>query len=183
MGNREELVAGATRCLFAKGYAGTTARDVATASGVSLAAIGYHFGSKEALLQEALQQALADWGDRLEALLSAEADFVTTWTRVIDSFAENRQLWALQFELLAQFDREPALRESFAEAGRRARAGLAELVDRAPANREPAEQAMGAFYQTLLAGLAAMWLADPASVPSSADLLVAMRAVTATNPA
>ncbi len=36
---------------YDKGYARTTARDIATAAGVSLAAIGYHFGSKEELLE------------------------------------------------------------------------------------------------------------------------------------
>ena len=53
MGNREDLLAGAKRCLYEKGYASTTARDIATASGTSLAAIGYHFGSKEALMNQA----------------------------------------------------------------------------------------------------------------------------------
>src|SRR6185437_10410782 len=50
MGNREDLLEGAKRCLLEKGYRATTARDIAAASGVSLAAIGYHFGSKEALM-------------------------------------------------------------------------------------------------------------------------------------
>ncbi|MGH3648185.1 MAG: TetR/AcrR family transcriptional regulator, partial [Micromonosporaceae bacterium] len=50
MGNREALLEGAKRCFHEKGYARTTARDIAQASGVSLAAIGYHFGSKEALM-------------------------------------------------------------------------------------------------------------------------------------
>ncbi len=58
MGNREDLLAGARRCLFEKGYSCTTVRDIATAAGgVSMAAIGYHFGSKEALLNEALAEA------------------------------------------------------------------------------------------------------------------------------
>ena len=35
MGNREDLLAGAQRCLYEKGYARTTARDIASASGVS----------------------------------------------------------------------------------------------------------------------------------------------------
>ncbi|MGH4006514.1 MAG: TetR family transcriptional regulator, partial [Pseudonocardiaceae bacterium] len=44
MGNREDLLAGAKRCLYEKGYGRTTARDIAAAAGgVSLAAIGYHF--------------------------------------------------------------------------------------------------------------------------------------------
>ncbi|MDX2972390.1 helix-turn-helix domain containing protein [Kribbella solani] len=58
MGNREALVDGAKECLLAKGYSRTTARDIATAAGVSLAAIGYHFGSKDVLLNEALRELL-----------------------------------------------------------------------------------------------------------------------------
>jgi len=57
MGNREELLVGAKRCLREKGLSRTTARDLSAASGVSLAAIGYHFGSKEALLSQAMIEA------------------------------------------------------------------------------------------------------------------------------
>src|SRR5579883_3210661 len=106
MGNREDLLAGAKRCLYEKGYARTTARDIAAASGVSLAAIGYHFGSMEALLNAALIEAIGDWGDEIGRVLAAEggvpfdpaADpierFAAIWTRVIESFATHRQLWS-----------------------------------------------------------------------------------------
>jgi len=53
MGNREDLLAGALECLKTKGWARTTVRDIAAAAGVNHAAIGYHFGSREALLIEA----------------------------------------------------------------------------------------------------------------------------------
>src|SRR6516225_8755418 len=72
MGNREALLAGAKRCLIEKGYARTTARDIAAASGVSLAAIGYHFGSKDALMNQAIYEFVGEWavgtppGDRSE---------------------------------------------------------------------------------------------------------------------
>ena len=49
--------------MLEKGYARTTARDIASAAGVSLAAIGYHFSSKEALLTEML----SDISERLLA--------------------------------------------------------------------------------------------------------------------
>src|SRR3989442_12667206 len=52
--HRDQLIKGAIKCLRTKGYARTTARDIATASGANLASIGYHFGSKEALLNEAM---------------------------------------------------------------------------------------------------------------------------------
>src|SRR5262249_60393129 len=63
MGNREALLAGAKRCLIEKGYARTTARDIAAASGGSLAAIGYHFGSKDALMNQALYGRIGAWGE------------------------------------------------------------------------------------------------------------------------
>lgn len=184
MGNREDLLAGARQCLFDKGYARTTARDIATAAGVSLAAIGYHYGSKEALLNAALQQAIEEWGDNLGRLL-ADTDrdaspaerFATTWSRVRESFAASHQLWAIQFELLAQLDRHPELRKTFAEANRQARAGLAELFGQAGADGTDAEQ-VGALYQALLVGMAALWLADPDSTPRGTELLAAIRQAT-----
>jgi AcrR family transcriptional regulator len=180
MGNRDALLAGARRCLFDKGYARTTARDITAASGVSLAAIGYHFGSKEALLNEALQQAIAEWGDELAGLIAASTDLESAWAAVLDSFATSGRLWAVQFELLAHLQHHPGLRKTFTEATRQARLGLAQLFDRVhPAPGETDPEKIGAFYQTLLAGLAAQWLGDPDSTPSSADLFAAMRAITA----
>jgi AcrR family transcriptional regulator len=180
MGNREDLLIGAKRCLFEKGYARTTSRDIATASGVSLAAIGYHFGSKEALLSAALQQAIMQWGDELAVLLRASTDFETAWGKVLESLATSRPLWAIQFELVAHLERHPELRKTFAEANRHARVGLAELLRVAnPTVNEADAEKIGAFYQVLLAGLAAGWLVDPDSTPSGADLLAAMRTIAA----
>jgi len=52
--SRDQLLEGALLCLQTKGYARTTARDIAAASGANLASIGYHFGSKEGLLNAAV---------------------------------------------------------------------------------------------------------------------------------
>lgn len=184
MGNREALLEGAERCLVDKGYARTTARDIASAAGVSLAAIGYHFGSKEELLQAALRHSLERWGDSISELVAAreytlegEANlFAATWQRVIDSFRESSKLWAVQFELLAVLEREPQLRESFAADTRQARVALADLFGAITEDDEESEK-IGAFYQALLAGLAAQWLGDPETVPSGLDLLDAVKLI------
>jgi AcrR family transcriptional regulator len=184
MGNREALLDGAERCLVDKGYARTTARDITAEAGVSLAAIGYHFGSKEELLKAALRRSLERWGDEISGLkqdmprsVAEVADrFVGTWDRVIDSFRESSKLWAVQFELLAALEREPELRQSFAAETRHARIALANLFDTIPEDNEEAEK-LGAFYQVLLAGLAAQWLSDPETTPSGDDLLVSIRLV------
>jgi AcrR family transcriptional regulator len=181
MGNREALLDGAERCLVDKGYARTTARDITSAAGVSLAAIGYHFGSKEELLKVALRRSLERWGDEISELKQEMPQpdgerFVDTWDRVIDSFRESSKLWAVQFELLAALEREPELRQSFAAETRYARIALADLFDTIPEDNEEAEK-LGAFYQVLLAGLAAQWLSDPETTPSGNDLLDAIKLV------
>lgn len=176
MGNREDLLTGAIQCLYEKGYARTTARDIASAAGVSLAAIGYHYGTKDDLLNAALYQALADWGDDLgKALTSAGRTdpggrFEEMWTQVIRSFAENHRLWAVQFELLGVLDRKPEMKAAFAKANEEAQAALAELFD-------VRGEAVGAVFQALIGGLAAQWLVAPDGVPTGQQLRAAVRAI------
>ncbi|WP_182872820.1 TetR/AcrR family transcriptional regulator [Microbispora sp. H10670] len=186
MGNREDLLAGARRCLMEKGYSGTTARDIATAAGTSLASIGYHFRSTKALLNAALVDAMEEWGKEIERTLAAgpalggtpAQRFEATWTRIIESFARLRPLWAIQFELIAQMDRLPELREAFATANRQAKLGLAALFENLDPAADPRKaMAVGAFYQALLGGMAAQWLVDPDEAPSAADLAEALRTI------
>jgi AcrR family transcriptional regulator len=178
MGNREDLLDAAKRCLHQKGYTRTTARDIAGGAGVSLAAIGYHYGSKEALLQQALQQAIEEWGDQLGRTLGAAGSSpAQRWDAVIASFGENSALWTVQFELLAQLERTPELRRFFGEGIRQARLALAELFGGAP---EGQEERVGALYQALLAGLAAQWLMDPEGVLTGEQVVATMRAVVST---
>jgi AcrR family transcriptional regulator len=181
VGNREDLLGGAKRCLFDKGYARTTARDIATASGTSLAAIGYHFRTTEALLNAALFEALGEFGAELERALSVEDGsgtpyerFERYWSRVIDSMATHRQLWAATLEILPQVDRLPELRTALAEGlqgGRLLWASLLQGLDPGGPDTQP----VGSFYQALLSGVLVQWLVDPDRAPSSRDLAGALR--------
>jgi AcrR family transcriptional regulator len=179
VGNREALIDGAKRCLSEKGYTRTTARDIATASGVSLAAIGYHFGSKENLLQAALFEAMTEWGEDLQRSFATEIHpdaspaerFEARWRRVIDSFERHRPFWLMQFELVLQVDRAPELRKMLADGVEAGRRGLAELFD--------SEPEMGAFHQVMLSGVLMQWLIDPATAPTAADLTASLRTISA----
>ncbi|GAA1223357.1 TetR/AcrR family transcriptional regulator [Kitasatospora nipponensis] len=186
MGNREALLAGAKRCLYEKGYGRTTARDIASASGVSLAAIGYHYGSKDALMNTALIEATGDWGDALGAALAdpayaqvgPEERFVLSWDRVLETFVEHRGLWTAQLEMVAQIEHIPELKASLGAAQRMARLGLAALFQgRTEVPDDETELARGIFYQALLAGLAVQWLAAPDQVPSGRDLFRGLQVV------
>ena len=179
MGNREQLLDGALACLYDKGYARTTARDIASAAGVSLAAIGYHFGTTEALLNAALLRAMEEWAaelkralvDERDRRLSPEKRRAAIWRRVIASVAANPPLWSVQFELVHEIQRRPELAEHFAGAQVAAREGLAELFEGIDPAKEPERaQRVGARYQALLTGVVAQHLVDPAHAVRPADL-------------
>ncbi|TMR93094.1 TetR/AcrR family transcriptional regulator [Nonomuraea basaltis] len=186
MGNREDLLAGAKRCLIEKGYSRTTARDIANASGVSLAGIGYHFKSKEALMNEALFEAMQEWGEQLAATLSADVKpdatplerFEAAWDRVVESFARLRPLWVTQFELLGQIDHMPDVREQLVRGTKEGRLGLAELFGGIEPGSDPErERLTGTFYQAMLAGFLSQWLLDPDSALSGREVVAALRMI------
>ncbi|WP_231909184.1 MULTISPECIES: TetR/AcrR family transcriptional regulator [unclassified Streptomyces] len=97
-------------------------RDIAAASGVSMAAIGYHFGSREALLTSALIEAIDEWGTRLGRTLSAYGSegasaaehYEALWAAVIGSFTEDRTLWLATLEALVQAEHSDDLRSYLA---------------------------------------------------------------------
>lgn len=71
---RERILDAAERLFMAHGYEGTSMRLITRAAGVNLAAVNYHFGSKESLMQEVFRRRL-DWlnEERLRVLNEMEA--------------------------------------------------------------------------------------------------------------
>ena len=183
MGNREALLAAAKQCLNEKGYARTTVRDLASAANVSMAAIGYHYGSREALLNAALIEANEEWGETLAKVLRVETPdaspaerFELIWTRVIESFGEHRRMWAMTFEAYAQPDLDEDVRKQLADALELARTGLANLFQGLDEGSDEA-RAAGTVHQALLSGVMLQWLIDPDHAPSAAELARGLRLV------
>ena len=58
---RQRLLAAARDCLGRNGLAGTTSRHIARTADANLAAITYHFGSKDELVAAALLEGLREW--------------------------------------------------------------------------------------------------------------------------
>ncbi|WP_338673599.1 helix-turn-helix domain-containing protein [Streptomyces sp. SCSIO 30461] len=119
-----------------KGYARTRARDVAAAAGVSTSAIGYHFGTTDALLDSALLDGLEGWSATSDARLRdvprhpVRERIAQSWASAVDSFSGYRGLLAASFELIARADDDP-------ETQRRLRAAVI------GARRELAQQLLG----------------------------------------
>ncbi|MFG2869140.1 TetR/AcrR family transcriptional regulator [Streptomyces sp. NPDC048338] len=188
MGNREDLLAGARRCLEEKGWARTTVRDITAASGgVSMAAIGYHFGSREALLNAALIDAIDEWGTHTGRALAAFGTEKATpaqryeamWDRIIESFATHRTLWLASVEALAQAEHSEDLRRHLAGGQAEGRRGLAALLGgvEEDAVTDGAARTLGAVQMALLSGLMTQWLTDPDRAPTGADVVAGLRAL------
>jgi AcrR family transcriptional regulator len=176
-------MAGAKRCLIEKGYARTTARDIAAASGVSLAAIGYHFGSKEALMNQAVFEAVGDWADEIQQTLGDAVEGATALQRfeaitekTLESFqGPGKGLWAAQLELMSLVQQNASLREFLAGIQDFAQAGLAEFYLGVDAEQDPEEaRKAGAILHALLIGTMVKWFLDPARALSARELTEGM---------
>lgn len=179
MGNREDLLAGALACLKDRGWARTTVRDIAAAAGVNHAAIGYHFGSREALLTEALMQAMEEWGGEIQAAvesLDPEADarqrYEAFWRQAIASYTGNRRLWLASVEAAVQAEHSPRVRELMAAGLREGRSGLAAGLLGVPEDTMEARSArtMGAVQLALMSGLLMQWTLDPDHAPDEHEI-------------
>ncbi|AWZ04173.1 MULTISPECIES: TetR/AcrR family transcriptional regulator [unclassified Streptomyces] len=181
MGHREDLLEGAKKCLVEKGFVRTTARDIVKASGANLASIGYHYGSKDALMTEAFIAVIQDWGDQFTAGVRGEGGslerFRSVWDGVHSGRAESGPIWAASMEVALTPDRLPELRTMLAASQGEGRKGLVSMFT-GVAEEDLGEEDLrttGAFYQALLNGFMLQWLFDPASAATPADLTEGMR--------
>ena len=148
------------------------------ASGSNLASIGYHFGTKEALLNAAMIEAIDEWGEELARIFLAGPDtdagpierFESIWTRVIESFVEHRALWVSSFEAFRQAQHSPGLREQLSDGQEEGRYGLVALFQKVEVSTvdERAARTVGSFYLALLSGLMVQWFVDPDRAPRGA---------------
>jgi AcrR family transcriptional regulator len=176
MGNRDDLLRGARECLVELGYARSTAREIAARSGTSLAAIGYHFGSTEALLHAAITDGFREWrasfAGAVEQAGQDGGDALAAIGRQLDRlFEEQRSLFVVFLEAIALADRDPDA-VAGASAGyredREAIAGLVALV-RGSSRRDD-----GLLASTLLAvvdGLFVQHVLDPEGAPRPSAVL------------
>ncbi|MBP2477092.1 AcrR family transcriptional regulator [Crossiella equi] len=187
MGHREDLLAGAKRCLFERGYARTTARDIVAASGTNLASIGYHFGSKEALMTQALIEALTE--STAEAELAspvrpedpARDRLAAAWRQLVTSATTHRHLWLASFEAFLVGEHRPELLTVLADLHDAQRRELAAEFLAVPAEEVPEETAntLGALLLAMAAGLTLQNMVAPGKAPGAEQLVAGLRRLTA----
>ncbi|MEV0240195.1 TetR/AcrR family transcriptional regulator [Streptomyces sp. NPDC050674] len=185
MGHREDLLEGAKRCLLAKGFLRTTARDIVKESGTNLASIGYHYGSKDALLAQAYVEMVEgmsgafEGGGELRGEPGSLERFTEVWANIIETMREPGSTWRLSMEIVAMGDQLPEVRDHLARAQREAARGILPLFHGGREEDVTDEQVdtLGYFYLTLMMGLMAHWSFDPKSAPEAGQLAAGLRRV------
>ncbi|MEU2773846.1 TetR/AcrR family transcriptional regulator [Streptomyces sp. NPDC007162] len=186
MGHREDLLDGAKRCLLEKGFARTTARDIVRESGTNLASIGYHYGSKDALLAQAyiaLVEEMSFEGDGagLTSVPGSLERFREVWSNIVATMREPGTMWRLSVEVVAMGDQLPEVRDQLARAQREGGRGLTALLMGVPEDEISDETAdtLGRFYMTLMSGLISQWTFDPKTAPDGDTLTEGLRQIIA----
>ena len=181
--NRDALLEGAKVCLRTKGYARTTARDLVAASGANLSSIGYHFGSKEALLAEAFDEVFMEWTAQLNAAArgnpaaSALEQMGASWRRMLDDLPEHGSLMLAFVESIGPSVRSPELRAKLAEHYSRTRTEVAAAVRESLGETSTADpDVVASFLIAIADGFMVQFLVDPARLPTGEQLTSALTA-------
>ena len=177
--HRTRLLEAARTLLREREYGNISARDLVAASDTNLGSIGYHFGSKEALLNEAIGLALEDWaqaiGDaiRVDAGGGLPALMAGSMRAVLDEHESMRPYYLAFIEALARSARSPELREQLAAHYRRQRDRVAGWIVEALGEDALAADDARHLASLLLAtadGMLIQSFVDPDDTPGSADL-------------
>jgi AcrR family transcriptional regulator len=173
---RARLLQGTLACLRSRGLAGTTSRDIAAAAGVNVAAITYHYGSKDELVSRALLQAVRAWLEPARQVLARAGAPAAIALEAIEllrrSFDDASELLPAYFEALLQAPRRASLRQGveqlLGELHVLLRAGMQrqQAAGLLPAWVEP--DSMAALFLALADGVALHAALGPVSVDHAA---------------
>lgn len=183
---RERILQATLALIGEQGIGGVTNRAVATAAGVSLGSLTYHFSSQTELLREALlvfvtreAQRLEGLAEGLEGTMADLGEVAAAVQAVVQSANRNEQL--AQMELYLYASRDPQLREvaarAYAAYDHAARTVLVALGVPDPEPLIPAVIALVDGFE--LRRLALEVPADPALVDALSALVRAGRAAPA----
>lgn len=187
-GTKRRLIAGAQRCITARGFGATTARDIAAETGANLAAVNYHFGSKDALLTIAMLDAIGAWTSQLDqAVLEVDSDAplqrLERFLRGIHrTLTEQREMVVASVQAFAQAEYSEEIRGALIDVYEQARANLPKLIFGDSGEVTAQQRGVGSAVLAMINGFVLQWLIDPDTAPDPADLAAGIAALAPSPP-
>jgi AcrR family transcriptional regulator len=183
------LLEAAKRLIRERGYAGTSVRDLAAASGANLAAVNYHFGSREKLLNRAVLESFLEWADSIGQVSSrltstdpnaGPLEHMAAQARpLLADFPERLPLFVVGLEAMLQAQRSPELKRQLAEHYAEQRRLASEYIiagtpNYVPPPEDPTPPRMvvvaASFMLAVIDGLLLQALLDPDAIPTGEEL-------------
>ncbi len=101
IGTKDKIIKASKELFAAKGFSGTSIRDIAKLADVNLGAINYHFKSKELLYVHVFQTSY-QWVEEAIKMISSKEDLDTKGfaLKVFDFFTENKSALMNTFKII-----------------------------------------------------------------------------------
>jgi AcrR family transcriptional regulator len=193
MGNgdatKTALLEAAKQLIRERGYAGTSVRDLTAASGTNLAAVNYHFGSREKLLNRAVLESFMEWtysiGQVSSRLTNTDPnagplEHMAAQARpILAELPERLPLFVMGLEALLQAQRSPELLSQLAAHYAEQRRQASEFIIAGTPGYEPPPQGeppprmvevAASFMIAVTDGLMLQALLDPEAIPTGDEL-------------
>jgi AcrR family transcriptional regulator len=159
-----------------------TARDLVAESSTNLGSISYHFGSKDALLDEAAKLVFEEWAQTIARTISADPDappavrLARSLEMILDDFDAMRPYFLGFIQIVAGSERSPETREQLVAHYRRQRDTVTTMITESLSDGIAPEDArhIASLLMSVSDGLMLQSLIDPDSTPTSHQLMLAM---------
>lgn len=178
-GTKTALIEAAKQLVGERGYGGTSVRELAAAAGANIAAVNYHFGSRDRLLNEAVLEAFLEWAQQVGAQGPADPkaeplqQLAARARPAVEQIPHMQSAFVVALEAILQSRRSPELREQLTEHYAKLRQlAVQEISASLPgAHRSRRSLEVAASYMiAVIDGLQLQALIDPSAIPTGEEL-------------
>jgi AcrR family transcriptional regulator len=179
--HRDALLNAARTLLRESGGSNITARDLVAVSKTNLGSIAYHFGSKDALLEEACKLVFEEWAVTVARAMSADPGappvrrLARSLEMILDEFDAMRPYFLGFIEIVVRSQGSSDAREQLVAHYLKQRATVAGMVTASLGDAVGTDDAahIASLLMAISDGLMLQSLIDPLHVPTSHQLTAA----------
>jgi AcrR family transcriptional regulator len=180
--HRDALLSAARTLMRQSGRGDITARDLVAASNTNLGSISYHFGTKDALLDEAAKLVFEEWAQTVARTITADPDatpagrLARSLELILDDFDAMRPYFLGFIQIVAGSERSPETREQLVAHYRKQRDTVTAMITESFSDGIDPEDArhIASLLMGVSDGLMLQSLIDPDSAPTSRQLTLAL---------
>jgi AcrR family transcriptional regulator len=180
--HRDALLSAARTLMRESGRGDITARDLVAASNTNLGSISYHFGTKDALLDEAAKLVFEEWAKTVTHAMSADPDvppakrLARAFEMILDDFDAMRPYFLGFIQIVAGSERSPGTREQLIVHYSKQRDTVTTMITESLGEHIDPQDArhIASLLVSVSDGLMLQSLIDPDSAPTSHQLTLAL---------